>query len=103
MQEYTENLKESGVHGAVLVLEPTFTADAFAAALGISASKSYVRRHLATELEALVRPARYDTGFLMPIIAVATIHSFHGISGIPSILSFFFCIEPSNLEGIDML
>jgi hypothetical protein len=51
-------LKESGVHGAVLVLEPTFNADAFAAALGIPTSKSYVRRHLATELEALVRPVR---------------------------------------------
>jgi hypothetical protein len=57
-QEYAQNLKESGVHGAVLVLEPTFNADAFAAALGIPTSKSYVRRHLATELEALVRPVR---------------------------------------------
>ena len=60
VQEYTHNLRESGVHGAVLVLEPTFTPDTFAAALGIPAAKSYVRRHLATEMEILVRPARYS-------------------------------------------
>ena len=58
VQEYSSHLKESGVHGAVLVLEPTFNAEAFATALGIPPAKSYVRRHLATELEALVRPAR---------------------------------------------
>lgn len=58
LQEYADNLKESGVHGAVLVLEPTFTAEAMATALGIPPSKEYVRRHLATELEVLVRPAR---------------------------------------------
>ena len=52
------NLKGSGVHGAVLVLEPTFTTEAFATALGIPPAKSYVRRHLTSELESLVRPAR---------------------------------------------
>ena len=62
------------MHGAVLVLEPTFTPDTFAAALGIPASKSYVRRHLATEMEALVRPARYIFhNRLLNLLKLATI------------------------------
>lgn len=56
--EYAENLRESGVHGALVVLEPSFTSDTMAAALGIPASKNIIRRHLATELESLVQPAR---------------------------------------------
>ncbi|XP_064460949.1 kazrin-like isoform X2 [Ornithodoros turicata] len=56
--EYADNLRESGVHGALVVLEPSFTADTMAAALGIPVSKSIIRRHLATELENLVQPAR---------------------------------------------
>lgn len=52
------NLRESGLHGAVLVLEPTFTAESLASLMGIPPGKAYVRRHLATEFEALVRPAR---------------------------------------------
>ena len=59
LQEFADNLKESGVHGALIVLEPTFTADTLASSLGIPPSKLYIRRHLATELETLVKPARY--------------------------------------------
>lgn len=42
-----------------MVLEPSFNADTLATALGIPPSKSYIRRHLKTELEALIKPARY--------------------------------------------
>ncbi|XP_046572170.1 kazrin-like [Haliotis rubra] len=56
--EYVQNLRESGVHGALMVLEPSFTADTLATALGIPLSKSYLRRHIATELEAVIKPAR---------------------------------------------
>jgi hypothetical protein len=49
---------ESGVHGALVVLEESFTGDTMASALGIPNSKTIIRRHLATELEALVGPAR---------------------------------------------
>ncbi|XP_041377484.1 kazrin-like isoform X2 [Gigantopelta aegis] len=56
--EYSQNLKESGVHGALMVLEASFTADTLATALGIPPSKSYLRRHISTELDALVKPAR---------------------------------------------
>lgn len=51
-------LIDSGVHGALVVLEPSFTADTMSTALGIPQSKNIIRRHLATELESLVNPAR---------------------------------------------
>lgn len=60
LEEFAENLRESGVHGALMVLEPTFTADTLATALGIPPSKLYIRRHLTTELESLVKPARQN-------------------------------------------
>ncbi|CAL1299325.1 unnamed protein product [Larinioides sclopetarius] len=56
--EYAENLKGTGVHGALAVLEPTFTADTIATALGIPTSKNIVRRHLTTEWNNLIQPAR---------------------------------------------
>ncbi|KAK3104519.1 hypothetical protein FSP39_003916 [Pinctada imbricata] len=58
LEEYAKNLKESGVHGALMVLEPMFNSDTLATALGIPPSKSYIRRHLKTELESLVKSAR---------------------------------------------
>ncbi|CAH1982383.1 unnamed protein product [Acanthoscelides obtectus] len=57
--EYADNLKDSGVHGGLVVLEPSFNGDTMATALGIPASKSIIRRHLTAELDALVLPARY--------------------------------------------
>ncbi|XP_011300895.1 liprin-beta-1 isoform X3 [Fopius arisanus] len=56
--EYADNLKDSGVHGALVVLEPSFTGDTMATALGIPPAKHMIRRHLTAELEALVLPAR---------------------------------------------
>ncbi|XP_078695900.1 kazrin-like isoform X28 [Branchiostoma floridae x Branchiostoma belcheri] len=58
LKEYSNNLAESGVHGALLVLEPSFNADAMATALGIPPTKTIIRRHLTTELNSLVMPAR---------------------------------------------
>ncbi|XP_023287561.1 kazrin [Orussus abietinus] len=58
LTEYAENLKDSGVHGALVVLEPSFTGDTMATALGIPPAKHMIRRHLSAELEALVTPAR---------------------------------------------
>lgn len=57
-QEYADNLTNSGVHGAVLVLEPTFNAEAMATALGIPSGKHILRRHLAEEMSAIFHPAR---------------------------------------------
>ncbi|XP_046821250.1 kazrin isoform X8 [Vespa crabro] len=58
LTEYAENLKDSGVHGALVVLEPSFTGDTMATALGIPPAKHMIRRHLTAELEALVLPTR---------------------------------------------
>ena len=49
---------DSGVHGALVVLELSFTADTMATALGVPQSKTMIRRHLAAEMDKLVRPAR---------------------------------------------
>lgn len=51
-------LIDSGVHGGLVVLEPSFSGETMAMALGIPQSKSIIRRHLITEFEALVLPAR---------------------------------------------
>ncbi|XP_065569208.1 kazrin-like isoform X3 [Artemia franciscana] len=56
--EYADSLRESGLHGALIVLESSFTADTFATILGILPSKSMVRRHLQKEFEALIQVAR---------------------------------------------
>ncbi|XP_070561989.1 kazrin-like isoform X2 [Ptychodera flava] len=58
LKDYADNLLDSGVHGALLVLEPSFNSDAMAAALGIPSAKIIIRRHLTTELNALITPAR---------------------------------------------
>lgn len=56
--EYADNLRNTGVHGALAVLEPSFTADTIATALGIPTSKNIIRRHLTTEWQNLIQPAR---------------------------------------------
>ncbi|EDW72258.2 uncharacterized protein Dwil_GK20827 [Drosophila willistoni] len=60
--EYAENLKDSGVHGGLVVLEPSFSGDTMATALGIPPSKNIIRRHLNTEFDALILPARATLG-----------------------------------------
>lgn len=50
--------EDSGVHGGLVVLEPSFSGDTMATAMGIPASKNIIRRHLCTEFDALVLPAR---------------------------------------------
>ena len=57
--EYSTNLKDSGVHGALIVLDYSFTSDDMATALGIPINKATVRRHLASEYDTLVKKARY--------------------------------------------
>ncbi|XP_032450088.1 kazrin [Lynx canadensis] len=57
LKEYADNLTNSGIHGAVLVLEPTFNAEAMATALGIPSGKHILRRHLAEEMTAVFHPA----------------------------------------------
>ncbi|XP_077940082.1 kazrin-A isoform X4 [Gasterosteus aculeatus] len=61
LKEFAESLLSSGVHGAVMVLDPTFNIDAMATALGIPNNKHMIRRHLVEEMKTLIGPARTDT------------------------------------------
>lgn len=80
LTEFTPNLMCAGVNGALIVLEPTFTAESLAAVLNISPQKSLLRRHLTmhfnqllgTELigqkrESLLKPGVVE---LMPSVKV---------------------------------
>lgn len=49
---------DSGVHGGLVVLESSFSGETMATAMGIPSSKNIIRRHLCTEFDALVLPAR---------------------------------------------
>ena len=48
------NLVFSGLHGALIVLEPTFTAESLAEMLQIPAHKTLLRRHLSSQFNALL-------------------------------------------------
>ena len=54
LSEYAPNLRGSGVHGALILLEPKFTADLLATLLSIPASKTLLRRHLNLHFQDLV-------------------------------------------------
>ncbi|XP_071809139.1 liprin-beta-1-like isoform X2 [Asterias amurensis] len=54
LSEYAPNLRGSGIHGALMVLEPRFSAETLAATLCIPNSKSLLRRHLSTHFVSLV-------------------------------------------------
>jgi len=54
LAEYAPNLRGSGVHGSLMILEPRFTAESLAALLSIPTSKTLLRRHLATHFQSLV-------------------------------------------------
>ncbi|KAK5621458.1 hypothetical protein CRENBAI_005987 [Crenichthys baileyi] len=58
LKEYADILLSSGIHGAVMMLDPSFNTDSMAAALGIPSSKQMVRRHLDEEMRALIGSAR---------------------------------------------
>ncbi|RMX44483.1 hypothetical protein pdam_00006070 [Pocillopora damicornis] len=57
LAEYAPNLRGSGVHGSLMILEPRFTAESLAALLSIPSSKTLLRRHLATHFQSLVGTA----------------------------------------------
>ncbi|XP_073765067.1 kazrin-A isoform X6 [Danio rerio] len=58
LKEFADNLQTSGVHGAVMVLDPSFRSDTMATALCIPSNKHMVRHHLSEEMKALVSAAR---------------------------------------------
>uniref|UniRef100_A0A3P8WEU8 PPFIA binding protein 2a n=1 Tax=Cynoglossus semilaevis TaxID=244447 RepID=A0A3P8WEU8_CYNSE len=54
LAEYAPNLRGSGVHGGLVILEPRFTSETLALLLNIPPQKTLLRRHLATAFSALV-------------------------------------------------
>uniref|UniRef100_A0A671P0Q3 SAM domain-containing protein n=1 Tax=Sinocyclocheilus anshuiensis TaxID=1608454 RepID=A0A671P0Q3_9TELE len=58
LKEYADSLQNSGIHGAVMVLDPTFSADTMAKALDIPSNKHMIHRHLYEEMKVLLNPAR---------------------------------------------
>ncbi|XP_077376169.1 liprin-beta-2 isoform X2 [Festucalex cinctus] len=54
LAEYAPNLRGSGVHGGLIILEPRFSAETLALLLNIPPQKTLLRRHLATAFAALV-------------------------------------------------
>ncbi|XP_063044550.1 liprin-beta-2 isoform X10 [Engraulis encrasicolus] len=54
LAEYAPNLRGSGVHGGLIILEPRFSSETLAMLLNIPPQKTLLRRHLATNFSALV-------------------------------------------------
>ncbi|XP_034390075.1 liprin-beta-2b isoform X13 [Cyclopterus lumpus] len=54
LAEYAPNLRGSGVHGGLLMLEPRFNSDTLALLLNIPPQKTLLRRHLTTNFNNLV-------------------------------------------------
>ncbi|XP_028843605.1 liprin-beta-2b isoform X10 [Denticeps clupeoides] len=54
LAEYAPNLRGSGVHGGLVILEPRFNSDTLAMLLNIPPQKTLLRRHLATNFDSLV-------------------------------------------------
>ncbi|XP_026168057.1 liprin-beta-2b isoform X3 [Mastacembelus armatus] len=56
LAEYAPNLRGSGVHGGLIMLEPRFNSDTLAMLLNIPPQKTLLRRHLTTNFNSLVGP-----------------------------------------------
>ncbi|XP_058500519.1 liprin-beta-2b isoform X15 [Solea solea] len=54
LAEYAPNLRGSGVHGGLIILEPRFNSDSLAMLLNIPPQKTLLRRHLTTNFDSLV-------------------------------------------------
>ncbi|XP_071761707.1 liprin-beta-1-like [Centroberyx gerrardi] len=54
LAEYAPNLRGSGVHGGLMVLEPRFNVETLALLLNIPPNKTLLRRHLATHFHLLI-------------------------------------------------
>lgn len=54
LAEYAPNLRGSGVHGGLMVLEPRFNVESLALLLNIPPNKTLLRRHLATHFHLLI-------------------------------------------------
>lgn len=60
-QEFADNLRGKGIHGALMALDPSFDTDALAKALGIPPNKHMLHQHLYEEMRSLAILHRYDS------------------------------------------
>uniref|UniRef100_A0A8C4QTQ9 Kazrin, periplakin interacting protein n=1 Tax=Eptatretus burgeri TaxID=7764 RepID=A0A8C4QTQ9_EPTBU len=60
LQQFADNLMNSGVHGALLVLEPSFNADSLATTLRLPQQNSSLRKRLTTELACIMMPTTFS-------------------------------------------
>ncbi|NXN95112.1 LIPB2 protein, partial [Rhinopomastus cyanomelas] len=56
LAEYAPNLRGSGVHGGLIILEPRFNGDTLAMLLNIPPHKTLLRRHLTSNFNVLIGP-----------------------------------------------
>ncbi|XP_063253688.1 liprin-beta-2 isoform X4 [Prinia subflava] len=56
LAEYAPNLRGSGVHGGLIILESRFNGDTLAMLLNIPPQKTLLRRHLTTNFNVLIGP-----------------------------------------------
>ncbi|KAK3729696.1 hypothetical protein QZH41_004576 [Actinostola sp. cb2023] len=90
--EYAETLRDTGVHGAIMVLEPTFGSEEMAQSLGIHSSKNIIRRHLTSELTTLILTASH---YIQPSVCQYS-HYTQSVSQYGRYtLSYSHCTQPS--------
>ncbi|XP_070618638.1 liprin-beta-2 isoform X4 [Erythrolamprus reginae] len=74
LAEYAPNLRGSGVHGGLIILEPRFNGDTLAMLLNIPPQKTLLRRHLTTNFNVLIGPeAQHDKREIMESTAYAAL------------------------------
>lgn len=56
LDDYVGALNTAGIHGAVMLLDVQFTSNSLACALGISQSKTVIRKHLSKKFVELIGP-----------------------------------------------
>lgn len=56
LPEYASNIRGSGIHGALIILEDRFNASSLASVLNIPQNRSLLRRHLQTKFQELIGP-----------------------------------------------
>ena len=84
LAEYAPNLRGSGVHGGLLILEPKFNGELLASLLSIPSSKTLLRRHLTIHFGDLIgrdtvgekRRAESDPSY-QPLTPTAKVKSKH--------------------------
>uniref|UniRef100_UPI00358E5FC0 kazrin-like isoform X3 n=1 Tax=Myxine glutinosa TaxID=7769 RepID=UPI00358E5FC0 len=60
LQQFADNLLNSGVHGALLVLEPSFNADSLATTLRLPQQNNSLRKRLTSELACILMPTTFS-------------------------------------------